>query len=81
MTGIDPIGNPEYTYLQVADDLAARITAGEFTARLPSERALAAEYGVNYGTVRRGFSMLRDRGMIVTRQGRGSFVSPPAPPG
>jgi DNA-binding GntR family transcriptional regulator len=81
MTEIDPIGNPEYAYLQVADDLAARITAGEFPVRLPSERALAAGYQVACQTVRHAVAVLRERGMIVTRHGRGSFVRPPAPPG
>jgi DNA-binding GntR family transcriptional regulator len=83
MAGIDPIGNPEYTYVQVADDLAARIRAGEFPAgRLPSERALAAGYKVGYQTLRHAMQVLRGRGLIATRQGRGTFiVRPPAPPG
>lgn len=68
MAEIDPLG-PEYTYMKVANDLAARITAGEFTVRLPSQRTLAAEYKVGYQTLRRSMEVLRGRGMIVTRQG------------
>jgi GntR family transcriptional regulator len=68
-------------YVAVADHLAARIAAGELRpgARLPSERDLAAEYGVAYLTVRRAAEVLRDRGLIVTVHGRGTYVATPPP--
>jgi GntR family transcriptional regulator len=72
---IDPLG-PGKTYLRVADKIAARIDAGELTYKLPAERSLAEEYGVAYQTVRRSMEILRDRGLIITRQGRGTFVDP-----
>lgn len=75
--------SPRYTYVQVADTIAARIRAGQITGRLPAERELARELGVAYQTLRRGLRLLRERGLIVTRQGRGSFVLPldrPLPP-
>ena len=75
MPEIDPIGNPEYTYVQVANAIEARIKAGEITHRLPAERALARELGVAYQTLRRGMDVLRRAGVIVTRQGRGTFVA------
>lgn len=75
---IDPLGNPDYTYVQVADAIAARIEVGEITHRLPAERALAKEFGVAYQTVRHSMEVLRDRGLIITRQGRGTFVAPSA---
>jgi len=31
MAEVDPMGNPDYTYLQAADAIAARIEAGEIT--------------------------------------------------
>jgi hypothetical protein len=31
MTEIDPVGNPEYAYVQAADAIAARVEAGEIT--------------------------------------------------
>jgi DNA-binding GntR family transcriptional regulator len=68
-------------YVAVAEHLAARITAGELRPgwRLPSERELAVEYGVAYMTVRRAAELLRERGLIVTVHGRGTFVvTPPA---
>ena len=75
MPGIDPIGNADYTYVQTANVIAARIEAGEFTWRLPAERDLARELGVAYQTLRHSMKVLRDRGLIITRQGRGTFVA------
>jgi GntR family transcriptional regulator len=74
----DPAGTPGHTYVLVADDLAARITAREFPAgRLPAERALAREYGVAYQTLRHAIGELRERALAVTRHGRGSYLSTP----
>jgi GntR family transcriptional regulator len=74
---IDPKA-PKLVYVQVADHIAARIEAGELApgARLPAERDLATEYGVAYDTVRRATAMLRDRGLIITIVGRGTYVNP-----
>ena len=68
-------------YAAVADHVEARIRAGELQpgARLPSERDLAQEYGVAYLTVRRAAPVLRDRGLIETVHGRGTFVADPLP--
>jgi DNA-binding GntR family transcriptional regulator len=73
-TPVDPYGR-EHAYVQVADDVARRITTGEITRKLPAERALADEYGVAYTTVRHAMEVLRDRGMIITIHGRGTFVA------
>lgn len=67
------------SYIQVADDVARRIDTGEITCRLPSELALAEEYEVSPGTVRRGMAVLRERGLIVTIHGRGNFVAASMP--
>jgi len=71
---------PDFTYLQVADHIAGRIEVGEFSHKLPAERALAEEYEVAYQTLRHAMQVLRDRGLIITRQGRGTFVAPAARP-
>ena len=73
---IDATG-PRLVYVQVADLIAARITSGELPpgSRLPPERDLAAEYGVAYDTVRRAAAVLRERGLIQTVHGRGTFVT------
>jgi GntR family transcriptional regulator len=72
---VDPFG-AEYAYVQVADDVQRRIEAGEIAAKLPSERSFAEEYGVAYTTVRHAMAMLRERGIIVTVHGRGTYVKP-----
>jgi DNA-binding GntR family transcriptional regulator len=72
---IDPLGE-QYAYIQVADDLERRINDGEIEVKLPSERDLAEDYGVAYTTVRRAMEVLRDRGLIITRHGRGTFINP-----
>jgi DNA-binding GntR family transcriptional regulator len=72
---VDPFG-PEYAYAQVADDIQRRIAEGEISAKLPSERSLAEEYGVAYTTVRHAMAVLRDREVIVTVHGRGTYVKP-----
>ncbi len=67
----------DLAYMRVADDIAARIASGELKpgARLRAERELAAHYGVAYGTVRRAMEVLRERGLIGTIHGRGTFVA------
>jgi DNA-binding GntR family transcriptional regulator len=74
---IDPAA-PKLVYVQVADHITARIEAGELapSARLPAERDLATEYGVAYDTIRRATALLRDRGLIITIVGRGTYVTP-----
>ncbi len=73
---IDTTG-PELVYMQVANHLAGRIESGELApgARLEPERELARFYGVAYDTIRRATAELRQRGLIVTVHGRGTFVS------
>jgi DNA-binding GntR family transcriptional regulator len=68
----------DLAYMRAADDIAARIASGELApgARLRSERDLAEHYGVSYGTIRRAMQVLRDRGLISTVHGRGTFVVP-----
>ena len=69
----------DLAYMRVAEDIAARIASGELKpgARLRAERDLARYYGVSYGTVRRAMEVLRERGLITTIHGRGTFVSLP----
>ena len=65
-----------YVWLAVADHLEARIRAGEWPPgeRLPNERALAGEYDVADGTIRRAFTELRARGVILTFAQKGSYA-------
>lgn len=84
MTTVPPF-NPSplrLMYVQVAEHIEARIRSGELKPghRLPPERDVAIEYGVAYNTLRRSMDILRERGLIVTMHGRGTFVNDPIPP-
>lgn len=52
------------------------IMAGEFVVndRLPSETELAQRFGASRPVVREALARLRDDGIIVSRQGSGSYV-------
>ena len=63
-------------YVQAADYIAARIAAGELKSgmRLPAERDLAEQWGIAYQTVRRTMRELRERGLVGSRAGKGTYV-------
>lgn len=63
-------------YVQAADRVAERIASGELVkgAKLPSERDLADEWGIAYQTVRRAMKELRERGLVASVVGKGTFV-------
>lgn len=65
------------TYRQIADDMAARIDAGEYLPgdELPSYHALADMYSVSRATASRAYGLLRDRGKVVGTAGRGVYVA------
>lgn len=70
------VDGPVPIYVQVADFVAARIDSGELPhgGKLPAERDLASMLGVAYETVRRATALLRERGLITTTQGRGTYI-------
>ena len=67
-------------YEQAADYVAAAVAAGELEPgqKLPAERDLADAWGIAYLTVRRAMQELRERGLVVSRVGKGTFVTPAA---
>lgn len=69
---------------QIVEDLADRILSGQYPAgtQLPGYRQLMLLYSVGYTTIHSVVTRLKDRGLIVGRQGRGLFVPDelPAPP-
>lgn len=74
---------PTPLYVQVADAVQARIETGELAPNraIPSENQLVHEYGVARGTARKSIQLLRERGLVVTVVGRGTFVAErPQPP-
>lgn len=65
---------------QIRDQLRGLITAGILPKdeRLPSVRQLASDLGVAPGTVAKVYKMLEVEGLVVTRIGGGTRVSPDA---
>ena len=69
-------------YLQIADALRHEIHGGKFRPgdQLPSERDLRDRWEVSQQTVRAALSHLHAEGLVVSYQGRGSFVREQAVP-
>ena len=74
-----PAFNPDSViplYVQAADYVAGQIASGKLAPgqRLPAERDLAEQWGIAYQTVRRTMQELRERGLVASRVGKGTFV-------
>jgi DNA-binding transcriptional regulator YhcF (GntR family) len=72
---LDP-DDPRPPYQQVAHDLRAAILTKKFGPgeKLPSGPELARQYGVARMTVQQAIRLLREDGLVVSRQGSGVFV-------
>jgi GntR family transcriptional regulator len=64
-------------YAQIADELRARVEAGQYGAGrlLPSEAELSTGFDASRVTVRRALEVLREEGLVDSRQGFGWFVA------
>ncbi len=64
-------------YQQIVDQITSRVMAGDWQAGdpLPSIRELASANRVSVITVKRAYLELERAGIIITRQGKGSFVA------
>lgn len=64
-------------YQQVVDQITIKVMAGDWPAgtALPSIRELASQSQISVITVKRAYQELERAGVIVTRQGKGSFVA------
>jgi len=67
---------PTPIYVQIVNYVTAHIKDGSWQPghRLPAERAMADDWGVAYLTIRRAMKELRERDLIVSVQGRGTYV-------
>ncbi|WP_327318240.1 GntR family transcriptional regulator [Streptomyces sp. NBC_01235] len=65
-------------YMQLADVIEFRIRSGEYAPdrMIPASLRLSEEYGIAHMTVRRAMRELRERGLIYTVSGKGSYVVP-----
>ncbi|MBO1266797.1 GntR family transcriptional regulator [Arthrobacter cavernae] len=66
--------SPVSVYQQLADALTERIGELDPGARLPTEEELMEKYAISRTTVRKAIQMLADKGLLVRRQGKGTFV-------
>lgn len=69
-------------YQQIADRLRDQIDSGALQPgeRLPSEPDLVRQFDASRNTVRLALALLTNQGLVVTRQGLGTFVTEPARP-
>ncbi|MEE3627566.1 PLP-dependent aminotransferase family protein [Nitrospirillum sp. BR 11752] len=67
-------------YLAIADAIATDIAAGRLPVgtRLPPQRALADQLGLDFTTVSRAYSEARRRGLVEGRVGQGTYVRGPS---
>lgn len=66
----------ESFWTRIASELAEAIGRGVYAPgqRLPSEHALAEQYGVNRHTIRRSLASLCSQGLVRISQGSGTYV-------
>ena len=67
---------PKQIYEQVSERIRAEIRNGQLAAdsRLPSERELAARFGVGRPAVREAIGALQNEGLVITRRNSGTYV-------
>lgn len=75
-SSLDTGFRPRQIYEQVSQRIRDEIAAGRFPAesRLPSERDLAALFGVGRPAVREAIGALQNDGLVVTKRNSGTFV-------
>lgn len=79
MTNAEPtVSQPLYRVL--AEALREAVVAGEYPpgGQLPTEAELAKRFGMSRGTVVKAIDTLVAEGIVIKRQGAGSFVALPA---
>jgi DNA-binding FadR family transcriptional regulator len=78
----DAIQKPPNLTGGLIETLVAQIERGDLAPgqRLPTEQAIVEATGVSRTVVREALASLRAKGLIVTRQGLGAFVSERPPP-
>ncbi len=69
--------DPRPMYLQIKEQIRHRVAVGDWQPgqEIPSIRALAIATQVSVITIKRAYLELEREGVIVTRQGKGSFVT------
>ena len=60
-------------YQLIAKELEVMLLSGKGGGKLPTEVELCQQYGCSRQTVRSALSVLQEKGLIVRRQGSGSY--------
>ena len=65
-------------YLQIMEQVRQRVAVGDWPPghEIPSIRQLAMDLRVSVITIKRAYLELEREGVIVTQQGKGSFIAP-----
>jgi DNA-binding GntR family transcriptional regulator len=73
---------PTPRYMRIAAELRQRIVTGDLKPgdQLPTEAELAEQHRVSRNTVRGALKALTEEGLVLSGQGRGSYVRPPYKP-
>lgn len=66
--------SPTPLWAQIVVDLRARMAAGEFDERFPTDEELTASYAVSRQTVREAVRRLQTEGLVERRRGRGTTL-------
>ena len=68
--------NSEVVYSQLVKELEESIRRGELAPgeQIPPENLLAEQFGISRSSVRVGLNLLENRGIVVKRAGKGTFV-------
>ena len=66
-------------YEQLMEEIEKNIKSGIYKPgdKIMTESEMAGAYGVSIITVRKAMGALMDRGLVVRRQGKGTFVTKP----
>ncbi|MDO8301529.1 GntR family transcriptional regulator [Lacisediminimonas sp.] len=71
--------SPLPLYEQIADRMRASLHASGAGSQFPTEESQMASFAVSRSTIRKAVQRLVDEGILVRRQGKGTFVARPMP--
>jgi len=69
--------SPLPLWAQIADDLRARLRAGDFEEHFPTDDELTRSYGVSRHTAREAVRKLSEEGLLRRQRGRGTRLARP----
>ncbi|MFG6147566.1 aminotransferase-like domain-containing protein [Halobacillus sp. B23F22_1] len=66
-----------HSYRDIVKWIEEKIESGEWSVgrKLPAQRSLASQFGVNRSTVIHAFDVLKEKGLIESKAGSGTYIS------